>query len=132
MKSIECIQAYMDVNKRLRKAIIFGAATAGVAAGAYIGARKIVEIIEDKKLARYYEDEIEEIFKQKEKMKFYEDEFIRQEEEEKEDLEKVVDEFNSRRLRRDECPHCSEDKERERSKRRGRNASYRANNENNK
>lgn len=110
MKSIECISNYMYVNKKLRKAIIFGAASAGVAAGAYVGVRKMMNLIEDRKLARYYEDEIEEIFEEKEKMKFYEDEFIRQENEEKEELEKVVDEFNSRRLKRDECPHCSEDK----------------------
>ena len=42
MKSMECIERYMDVNRKLRKAIIFGAATAGVAAGAYIGAIKIL------------------------------------------------------------------------------------------
>ena len=111
MKSIECIQHYMDVNKKLRKAIIFGSATAGVAAGAYIGARKILGLIEEKKLERYYEDEIEKIFEEKERMQFYEDEFIRQEEEEQEELEKAVEEFNSRRLRRDECPHCSQNKQ---------------------
>lgn len=111
MKSIECIEHYMDVNKKLRKAIIFGAATAGVAAGAYIGARKVLGLIEDKRLARYYDDEIEEIFKEKEKMQFYEDAFIRQEEEEKKELEKAVNEFNSRRLKREDCPYCSEKKE---------------------
>ena len=113
MKSIECIEHYMDVNKKLRKAIIFGTATAGVAAGAYIGARKVIGLIEDRRLARYYEDGIEEIFKDKERMKFYEDEFIREEEEEQKNLEKAVDEFNSRRLRREKCPHCSENKPRE-------------------
>lgn len=110
MKCMECIENYIHVNRKIRRAIIFGAATAGVAAGAYIGTRKISQLIEDKRLARYYEDEIEEIFQEKEKMKFYEDEFIRQEKEEQEELEKVVDEFNSRRLKRDECPHCSADK----------------------
>ena len=44
-------------------------------------------------------------------MKFYEDEFIRQEEEEQEELEKAVDEFNSRRLKREECPHCGKKEE---------------------
>lgn len=111
MKSIECIEHYKHLNKNLGKAIIFGAVTAGVGAGAYIGARKLLGMIEDKRLARYYEDEIEEIFKDKENMKFYEDEFIRQEEEEKEELEKVVEKFNSRRLKREECPICSEIKE---------------------
>ena len=129
MKSIECIEHYMDLNKKLRKAIIFGAATAGVAAGAYIGARKIIGLIEDKKLARYYEDGIEEIFRDKERMQFYEDEFIRQEEEEQENLEKAVNEFNSRRLRRDECPHCSENKQSIKNKRREKNQSCKPNNE---
>lgn len=119
MNSMKCIGHYMDVNKKLRKAIMFGA----VAAGAYIGTRKILGIIEDKRLARYYEDEIEEIFKEKEKMQFYEDEFIRQEKEEEEELEKAVDKFNSRRLRREDCPHCSENKPRVKR------ASYRRNDE---
>lgn len=111
MKSMEYIGHYMNVNKKFRKAVIFGAAGAGVAAGAYVGGRKILRLMEDRKLARYYEDEIEEILEEKEKLKFYEDEFIRQEKEEKEELEKVVDEFNSRRLQSDEeCPHCSENK----------------------
>ena len=100
MNGIKCIENYIDVNKKLRKAVIFGAITAGATAGAYVGIKKITEMIEDKRLARYYEDEIEEIFKEKERMKFYEDEFIRQEEEEKEELKKSVDEFNSRRLKR--------------------------------
>ena len=43
-------------------------------------------------------------------MQFYEDEFKRQEKEEEEALAKAVDEFNSRRLQRDECPHCSSEK----------------------
>lgn len=112
MKSIQCIEQCIDVNKKLSKVIIFGAASAGIAGGAYVGVKKIMGLIEDKKLARYYEDGIEEIFKEKERMKFYEDEFIRQEKEEQENLEKAVDEFNSRRLRRDECPHCSQNKQR--------------------
>lgn len=111
MKSIEYFEHYRNMNKKVKKAVIFGAVTAGVGAAAYIGTRKLLGIIEDKRLARYYEDEIEEIFKEKEKMQFYEDEFIRQEEEEKEALEKVVDEFNSKRLKREECPHCSENKD---------------------
>ena len=111
MNGIKCIENYIDVNKKLRKAVIFGAITAGATAGAYVGIKKITEMIEDKRLARYYEDEIEEIFKEKERMKFYEDEFIRQEEEEKEDLKKSVDEFNSRRLKREECPHCGKEKD---------------------
>ena len=110
MKSIECFEHYRDMNNKAKKALIFGAVTAGVGAAAYIGTRKLLGIIEDKRLARYYENEIEEIFREKEKMQFYEDEFIRQEEEEKEELEKVVDEFNSRRLTREECPSCSENK----------------------
>lgn len=113
MKSMDHIEHHMNINKMLRKAIIFGAATAGIAAGAYVGTRKIIELIEDKKLARYYEDEIEEIFQDKEKMKFYEDEFIRQENEEKAELEKAVEEFNSRRLRREDCPNCSNNMENE-------------------
>ena len=98
MNSIKCVENYLDANKKLRKAVIFGAATAGVAAGTYIGVKKLTQLIEDKRLARYYEDEIEEIFKEKERMKFYEDEFIRQEKEEREELEKSVEEFNSRRF----------------------------------
>ena len=62
-------------------------------------------------------------------MQFYEDEFIRQEEEEQENLEKAVNEFNSRRLRRDECPHCSENKQSIKNKRREKNQSYKPNNE---
>ena len=57
-----------------------------------------------------FKDEIEEILQEKEKMQFYEDEFKRQEKEEEEALAKAVDEFNSRRLKRDECPHCSSEK----------------------
>ena len=106
MNSIKCVENYLDVNKKLRKAVIFGAATAGVAAGTYIGVKKLTQLIEDKRLARYYEDEIEEILKEKERMKFYEDEFIRQEKEEREELEKSVEEFNSRRLiSRGEIPY---------------------------
>lgn len=111
MDNFKCIENYIDINKKVRKAVFFGAATAGVAAGAYFGIRKLTQLIEDRKLVRYYEDEIEEIFKEKEKMKFYEDEFIRQEEEEQEELEKAVDEFNSRRLKREECPHCGKKEE---------------------
>ena len=95
MNSIKCVENYLDANKKLRKAVIFGAATAGVAAGTYIGVKKLTQLIEDKRLARYYEDE-----------------FIRQEKEEREELEKSVEEFNSRRLRREECPCCGETKER--------------------
>ena len=61
-------------------------------------------------LSELSEDEIEEILQEKEKMQFYEDEFKRQEKEEEEALAKAVDEFNSRRLKRDECPHCSSEK----------------------
>lgn len=129
MKSIECFEHYRDINKKARKAVIFGAVTAGVGAAAYIGTRKLLGIIEDKRLARYYEDEIEEIFKEKEKMQFYEDEFIRQEEEEKEELEKVVDEFNSKRLRREECPRCSENKGKIKGKRREKTSQYKTTNE---
>ena len=95
MNSIKCVENYLDANKKLRKAVIFGAATAGVGAGTYIGVKKLTQLIEDKRLARYYEDE-----------------FIRQEKEEREELEKSVEEFNSRRLRREECPCCGETKER--------------------
>lgn len=91
MKSMEYIGQCINANKKFRKAMIFGATGAGVAAGAYIGGRKIMKLIEDKKLARYYENE-----------------FMEQENEENEELEKAVDEFNSRRLKRDEYPHCSE------------------------
>ncbi|MCC3867016.1 hypothetical protein [Terrisporobacter mayombei] len=129
MKSIECIEHYKHVNRKLGKALIFGAVTAGVGAAAYIGSRKLLGIIEDKRLARYYEDEIEEIFKEKEKMQFYEDEFIRQEEEEQEELEKVVDEFNSKRLKREECPRCSENKGRIKNKRREKTQPYKTTNE---
>lgn len=124
MKSVEYLEQYINLNKKITKAVLFGAATAGVAAGAYIGARKIIDIIEDKRLARYYEDEIENIFQEKERMKFYEDEFIRQEEAEKEELQQAVNEFNSRRLRRDECPNCSDEKRRVKNKRRQKNTFY--------
>ena len=113
MKSMEHIEHHMNINKKLRKAMIFGAATAGIAAGTYMGTRKMMKLIEDKRLARYYEDEIEEIFQDKEKKKFYEDEFIRQEKQEKEELEKAVEEFNSKRLRREQCPNCSDNMENE-------------------
>ena len=129
MKSIEYFEHYRDINQKVKKAVIFGAVTAGVGAAAYIGTRKLLGIIEDKRLARYYEDEMEEIFKEKEKMQFYEDEFIRQEEEEKEALEKVVDEFNSKRLKREECPHCSENKGRIKGRRREKTTSYKTTNE---
>lgn len=129
MKSIECIQHYKHLNKNIGKAIIFGAVTAGVGAGAYIGSRKLLGIMEDRRLARYYEDEIEEIFKEKEKMKFYEDEFIRQEVEEKEELEKAVNEFNSKRLRRDEYPRFSEHKGRIKGKRREKTSQQKTSNE---
>lgn len=108
MKSMEYIENHMNINRKLKKAIMFGAATAGIAAGAYMGTKKIIQLMEDKKLARYYEDEIDEILQNKEQMKFYENEFIRQENEEKEELEKAVKEFNSRRLTKDNCPHCEE------------------------
>ncbi len=111
MNGIKCIESYIDMNKKVRKAVFFGAATAGIGFAAYIGTKKMMSIIEDRKLARYYEDEIEKIFEEKERMKFYEDEFIRQEKEEEEKLKKAVDDFNSRRLRREECPHCKKDKE---------------------
>ena len=107
MKSIE---RYMYINKKLRKTIVFGAATAGLAAGAYIGTKKIMSLIEDRRLSRYYDDEIEEIFTDEEKMKFYENEFIREEQEEQENLERAVNEFNSRRLRSDKCTHSSENR----------------------
>lgn len=110
MNSIKCVENYLDVNKKVRRGVIFGAATAGVAAGAYIGIKKLTQLIEDKRLEKYYEDEIEEIFKEKERIKFYENEFIREEEEEKEELEKAVEEFNSRRLKREECPICKDKK----------------------
>lgn len=129
MKSIEYFEHYRNINNKVKKAVIFGAVTAGVGAAAYIGTRKLLGIIEDKRLARYYEDEIEEIFKEKDKMQFYEDEFIRQEEEEKEALEKVVDEFNSKRLKREECPHCSENKGRIKGRRREKTTSYKTTNE---
>ena len=43
MNSIKCVENYLDVNKKLRKAVIFGAATAGVAAGTYIGVKKLTQ-----------------------------------------------------------------------------------------
>ena len=107
MDCVKCITNGIDLNRKMAKAVLFGAITAGVTAGAYVGIRKIAQLVEVKRLARYYEDEIEEILQEKEKMQFYEDEFKRQEKEEEEALAKAVDEFNSRRLKRDECPHCS-------------------------
>ena len=110
MDCVKCITNGIDLNRKMAKAVLFGAITEGVTAGAYVGIRKIAQLVEDKRLARYYEDEIEEILQEKEKMQFYEDEFKRQEKEEEEALAKAVDEFNSRRLKRDECPHCSSEK----------------------
>ncbi|WP_455538352.1 hypothetical protein [Terrisporobacter sp.] len=98
MNSIKCIENYFDTNRRIRRAVIFGAATAGVAAGVYVGVKKITNLIEDKKLARYYEDEIEEIFKEKE---------------EREELETAINEFNSRRLKREDSPSSEEKKDKE-------------------
>ena len=43
-------------------------------------------------------------------MQVYVEEFIWLEKEDEEALAKDVDEFNSRRLKRDECPHCSSEK----------------------
>ena len=106
MKSLRCIEMYSNANKKTRNMIIYGAATTSLAAGAYIGIKKIAQIIEDKKLARYYEDEIEEILQEEERMKFYEGEFIRQEKDEQEELEEAVKEFNSKRLGREKCPNC--------------------------
>ncbi|MFR5403598.1 MAG: hypothetical protein ACLTGX_10925 [Clostridium sp.] len=79
MDCVKCITNGIDLNRKMAKAVLFGAITAGVTAGAYVGIRKIAQLVEDKRLARYYEDEIEEIL-QEEKMQF-EDEFKRQEKE---------------------------------------------------
>lgn len=106
MKNSRGMEMYSNVNRKMRHMMIYGVATASLAAGAYIGIKKIAQTMEDKKLGRYYEDEVEEILKEKERMKFYEDEFIRQEQEEKEELEEAVKEFNSKRLVREKCPHC--------------------------
>ena len=81
MDCVKCITNGIDLNRKMAKAVLFGAITAGVTAGAYVGIRKIAQLVEDKRLARYYEDEIEEILQEKEKMQFYEDEFKRQEKE---------------------------------------------------
>ena len=86
MDCVKCITNGIDLNRKMAKAVLFGAITAGVTAGAYVGIRKIAQLVEDKRLARYYEDEIEEILQEKEKMQFYEDEFKRQEKEEEEAL----------------------------------------------
>ena len=86
------------MNKQIRKIVMLSAVSAGMTLGIYMSIKKIMETIEDKRLARYYEDEIEKIFEEKEKQK------------EHEDLEKAVDEFNSKRLKREECPHCSKHK----------------------
>ena len=58
MNCIKCASRYMDINRKMIKAVFFGAVTAGVAAGAYVSMKKIYEVVEDRKLARYYEDEI--------------------------------------------------------------------------
>ena len=62
MDCVKCITNGIDLNRKMAKAVLFGAITAGVTAGAYVGIRKIAQLVEDKRLARYYEDEIEEIF----------------------------------------------------------------------
>lgn len=107
MKCLKYIEKYSNANKKMRNIIICGVATSSLAAGAYIGIKKAIKMKNNK--AEYDEDEIEEIFKEKERMKFYEDEFIRQEEEE-EELKKAVEEFNSKRLTRKNCPHCGKKK----------------------
>ena len=45
MNGIKCIENYIDVNKKLRKAVIFGAITAGATAGAYVGIKKIILMV---------------------------------------------------------------------------------------
>lgn len=109
MKCPKCIEKYSNANKKMRNIIIYSVAIASLGTVACIGVKKVKNMMDKK-----YEDdeeEIEKIFQEKERMKFYEDEFIRQEEEEQEELEKVVDEFNSKRLTRENCPHCGNKKE---------------------
>ena len=60
MDCVKCITNGIDLNRKMAKAVLFGAITAGVTAGAYVGIRKIAQLVEDKRLAIYYEDEIEE------------------------------------------------------------------------
>lgn len=104
MKCPRYIEEYSNTNRKMRRMIFCGVATASLATVAYMGVKKVLKMIDDEVL--YDEDKIEKTDQEKDRMKFYEDEFIRQEKEEQEELEKAVEEFNSKRLTRESCPHC--------------------------
>ncbi len=99
---MKCMDCCFGLDKKLRKALILGVA----AAGACVLTKKIIAIAEDNKLARFYEDEIEEIFREKENMKYHEDEFTREEEmqekKEEQELQEAIKQFNEKRLKREE------------------------------
>ena len=42
MDCVKCITNGIDLNRKMAKAVLFGAITAGVTAGAYVGDRKSV------------------------------------------------------------------------------------------
>lgn len=104
MKCPRYIEEYSNTNRKMRRMIFCGVATASLSTVAYMGVKKVLKMIDDEVL--YDEDKIEKTDQEKDRMKFYEDEFIRQEKEEQEELEKAVEEFNSKRLTRESCPHC--------------------------
>lgn len=114
MKCSKYIEEYSNTNRKIRKMIFRGVATASLATAAYMGVKKALKMIDNQALfdedEPYDKDKIEEIYQEKDRMKFYEDEFIRQEKEEQEELEKAVEEFNSKRLIRESCPHCGRKK----------------------
>ncbi len=114
MKCPKYIEEYSNTNRKIRKMIFRGVATASLATAAYMGVKKALKMIDNQALfdedEPYDKDKIEEIYQEKDRMKFYEDEFIRQEKEEQEELEKAVEEFNSKRLTRESCPHCGRKK----------------------
>ena len=97
----KCKEAY----KRMKNLTLFTIASIGVGTGIYLACQRSKKISEDKEYyRRYTEYNPDEDYKAR--MDFYEAEFKRQDEEEEAELKKAVEEFNSKRLKREECPHC--------------------------
>lgn len=99
----KCIERY----KKMRRIALFGVASIGIGSGLYKIYRNYMELEEDKEYyKRYTEENSEENYKSK--LDFYEDVFKKQDEQEEKELKEAVDQFNSRRLNRENCPICGE------------------------
>lgn len=100
---------YVCKYKKFKRATILSLGAVGVGTGLYLMYKKSMQLEEDKELYREYEEtHPEEDYK--ERMDFYEAEFKRQDEEEERELVRAIDEFNSRRISREECPRCGSTK----------------------